>query len=195
MTPTLRLLRSFRPAKSRPAKSRPSSSSDAPEPLAAVRDALIEDARRRARALIEDADDEARDTLGRAQAEAHRILAEASADGQAAAERVAARDLTRARADAQALVLAARRRAYEDVRRRSVDGLVRRRSTPELAGLADRLGELAGARVGRGGGAGRRAPGEIAVAELGGERAVVRADALVDHVLADAADEVRSLWA
>ena len=162
--------------------------------LAPVRAALADGARAEAARLVADAERDAAAIVGRARAEAAGILDDARAAGRADGALAAAAERSRARAASRAIVLRARREAYEELRRR-VGGEVRalfdgpaapaneRALTARARGL---LGS--GALVGRASGGGLVARGPDAEVDLS-------ARALTDRAVAALGTEVAELWA
>jgi vacuolar-type H+-ATPase subunit E/Vma4 len=104
--------------------------------------ALLDDAGRRAEAVQSAASRDGAQLEARAASDAEALVGQAAAIARAAAQRAAALSLGAARRQGRALVLEARRRAFERLRARAVDLLDERlRRTPEgraaAAGLAD----------------------------------------------------------
>jgi hypothetical protein len=161
--------------------------------LAPVREAL------RARAAadagrVRAAAAEAAGVLDReARADVARWVAEARVRGEEDAALAAASMRAAADREARELILAARRRAYEELGRR-VGGSARAvAGEPAFAGWRDRLGERARAELGRGA-AVTVTPDGVA-AEHDGRRVAWTLDALADRVVADLGTEVERLWA
>jgi len=160
-----------------------------------VAEALTEDARRSAEAVLAAAERDARAELARANDVAQRMLAEARADGTRAASEQADLDLAVAARQARAAVLAARRAAYDALRRRALELLEQRATSPSGRRLGDLLEHLARARVGPSARVHRAGPGSLDVtATSGNRRAVIGPAQLVDDALRTMADEVATLW-
>ncbi|MEU9837994.1 hypothetical protein AB0C69_02115 [Actinomadura sp. NPDC048032] len=162
--------------------------------LAPVREALADGARVEAARLVAGAERDAAAIVDEARAEASRILDGARAEGRADGALAAAAARSRARAESRSIVLGARRRAYEELRRR-VRGEVRALfdgpdAPANRAALAARARALlgSGARVERAGGGGLVA--RVPDAELD-----LSAGALADRALAALGTEVADLWA
>ena len=162
--------------------------------LAPVVSALIADARRRAENVLSDAEHEARQVIDTASAMATAIMAEARREGERAARRSASALEVEARRQARRAVLDAHRHAYDLVRERAVDELVRRRDTPEAARLRLSLRRSAGARLGEGAVV-REDEGCGIEAVLGARRVDLGTATLVDRALAAAGSKVSELWA
>lgn len=163
--------------------------------LSPVTDALLARARERARAELVRADEETRDTLTRAEEQASRVIADAKAEGAAAAERAAAAQRTFGRRAARAMVLAARRRAYEGLRAAAVEELIARAATPEGRLLTERMTAWVHERAGEAATPGRVEQGTLeAIARSGNGLASLGPTALIDEALASLSDEVEALW-
>ncbi|GAA2312312.1 hypothetical protein GCM10010402_85220 [Actinomadura luteofluorescens] len=162
--------------------------------LAPVREALADGARSEAARLVADAERDAAALVDEARAEASRALDGARAEGRADGALAAAAARSRARAASRAIVLGARRRAYEELRRRvrgEVRALFDGPDAPAIEeALATRARTLlgAGARVERAGGGGL--VGRVRDAEVD-----LSADALTDRAMAALGTEVADLWA
>lgn len=107
--------------------------------LDAARDALLDDARRRAAALLAEADVEAGERIERARRQGDELRARAralgDAEGRVAAARVAALERTSARIE----VLGAQRAASDELRRCARAAALGLRDAPDYAELLDRL--------------------------------------------------------
>jgi vacuolar-type H+-ATPase subunit E/Vma4 len=163
--------------------------------LVPVADALVETAQRRAEQTRLAAGQEAREVLAAARTEAERVIAQARENGRAGAERAAEMRLARTRRDARRTVLAARRRAYDALRRGAVESLTRHATTPAGRRLADRMEAALRQRIGTEATLHRAGPGSLDIAAESGRRRVsLDPSVLVDRVLGTMADEVEHLW-
>ncbi|MCO5967793.1 hypothetical protein [Actinoallomurus soli] len=153
---------------------------------------LIRTARRDADRIRAEAAAHAAATVGRARAEADALLADARAAGAAEGAALAAENLIRARREARAIVLRARRDACERLRaqvRAAVSALVR-----DDPALADRLRALArdlagaGAEIVPGAGGGFIARGDGTLVDCS-------PSALADRAFEALGAEVERLWA
>lgn len=164
--------------------------------LRPVSDALVSSARRSADELISASDADALSELTRARAEADRLVAEARSQGESAARWMAELQLAEARRQAREMILGARRRAYETLRRESLAALERHARTPEGRKLAERLESVVGDRIGAGASVSRTGSEFYGFeARSHDRRAVVGPMLLVDHVIMSMTDEVQELWA
>lgn len=162
--------------------------------LAPVREALLSEARRRARDLRAGAAADAEAAVSAAHREAEEILSRARAEGESDGRSAAAGRRAAADRAARATVLAAQREVYAEFRQRVRDDVCALRRDPLYPSLLRTLQELAREAAGPSaevtsdpaGGAVARAPGRLADCSLSrlAERA---ADAL--------GTEVSSLWA
>jgi len=163
--------------------------------LSPVMQALFESARSRADELSAAAESDARAELARAQAEAERILEEARAEGRDAATHRVNLQLAAARREARGTVLAARRGAYDELRRRCLESLERQAATPAGRRLSHLLGTLVHERVGGSATVVRTGTGGLgARARVGNRCAEIGPEVLVDIVLQTLGLEVESLW-
>jgi hypothetical protein len=164
--------------------------------LAPVEAALLADAHRRALLILETEEAHGRAELAKARAIADALLEGARVGGESAAERQAAVELATTRREAHGLVLAARRQAYEALRRSALEEMERRAGTEEAVRLKERLAVLARTRLGEGATVQQGAPREIGIVAVAGNRvALVSLEELVDHHLALLAPQVEGLWA
>jgi vacuolar-type H+-ATPase subunit E/Vma4 len=165
------------------------------ESLYPVEEALVSGARREARVRTDTAESEAREVLAAARAEAARVLAQARAEGEWAAYRAAAAGLMAARVEARGVVLEARRRAFEALRRGALEELARRAGTAEVHALLEREAAWARSRVGAGATVRPGEPTDLdVVIERGNRRVVMTAGDLVDRQLAVMGSTVEELW-
>jgi vacuolar-type H+-ATPase subunit E/Vma4 len=160
-----------------------------------VADALVTEADEQAAAAAAAAEGDAAAILENAQAEAARILEQARSDGAAAGRAGAASALVATHRQARALVLGARRAAFEEVRRTALDELAARTTSAAGRALAERLATIVRERAGPGATVQSTTAGPLAVAATAGNRrAEVDLASLVDMALCDLADEVARLW-
>jgi len=101
--------------------------------LTVVAEALVAKARRRASEIVEAARSDADDELRHAANAVEAMIDRASDEGKTAAEHTAEALVAQARSDARSLVLSAEKRAYDALRRRSIETLVLRARDPGLA--------------------------------------------------------------
>jgi vacuolar-type H+-ATPase subunit E/Vma4 len=154
------------------------------EPLAPVRDALLDHARRDAARVLAAADDDAAALLDDAAAEAGRIRAAAAAEAAAYAASLLAAQRSHARREGRAIVLRAQRDAYLERRRRAREAVRGLCDDPEYPALLARLTAQARADLGPGASV-RPQPDGGVVAELDGRRVSYTLTALADRVLDD----------
>ena len=164
--------------------------------LSPVTDALTGAARARAQAIGATAEADARTQLAAARHEADRLLAEARDEGDHAGGHAAAALLAASHREARAILLAARRRAYELLRQRAYELLLLQAVTQEGQQLSRRLETLVRNRVGASGSVRRVGPGGLGVvAEAGSRRAACGPSELVEQALVSLGPEIESLWA
>jgi type III secretion protein L len=161
-----------------------------------ARDALLADARERARQLLEQAEEEARELIAQAERDAEELIARARAGGLAAGRAQAAQDAGRGRALARWEVLAAQRAVYDDVCRRARKQVMALRDQPGYPELLEQLAAAARRDLGDG------AELEIDPPALGGVRARAgsrRVDytlpALAEGCVRDLGPALAQLWA
>jgi len=160
-----------------------------------VANALLDAARERAASIAADAAARAHAVGAKARVDAEHVVDDARTEGERSAQKVAEQRLAVARDEAHAVVLAARRHAYEEVRAAALVELAACAGTPRADALRDRLEALVSSRLGDDVAVGSMpAEGIWASAEKTGRRCVVTAEALVDQVLASHADDVEGLW-
>ena len=159
------------------------------EALAPVRAALLARARATADAKLAEADAEAELALRQAREEAASILARARTAGEADARSVRAGEHARARRVARGLVLAARRHAYEELRRRSQQALRQQDPAVLASALTDRVRATLGdsARL-------AAHPSGGLVGEDDGRRVDCSIEALADRSMSLLAGELSGLW-
>ncbi len=181
--------------RARPVAKRPSDPHPRASALEPAANALLVSARERAAVLADDAEACYRSVVERAGNEAERMLEEARSQGEAAAVEVAAQELARSRQEARAIVLAARRRAYEAVREAALQGLAACASTPDALALRDRLAALVRERLGADVSVTSEPALDVwASAETADRRCVLSAAMLVDHALASRTIDLEALW-
>lgn len=164
------------------------------DPLSVLRAALLDHAHSDAAATLADADAVAASTLATARAEAEALLAEARARGAADGAVVLAAERARAARGARALVLAARRAAYDELRQQARDAVSGLRHDPSYPALLDALRERAFRDLGPDATLREHARGGI-VGESGGRRAVYVLDDLADGIVERLGDDLDGLWA
>ncbi len=163
--------------------------------LEPVCEALLASARRRAEDVRCAATEYVRNELSKAHAEAERIVGEARTRGIDAGEWIALSRLSAARREAHEAVLAARRRAFEQLRRETIEALVDRASTPEGRMLSDRLRVLMGERMGSDALVNTETSAAFEMtAESGNRRASIGPETLVDQVLSTMTPAIEELW-
>ncbi len=161
------------------------------DPLAPVRDALLQRARDEVAALVGSAEADADATLTKARQEADDLRAQARAQGEADAEAVLVSARTRARRQARSAVLAAQRDLYDALRRGVHRAASDLRHDPGYDTLRDRLEQRAREVLGPEAEVSEPADGGV-VAQAGGRRFVCTLADLADAALA--AVDVEGLW-
>lgn len=164
----------------------------AAEPL---REALLEQAREGADHVLARADEQAAAKLSEAEQRGRTLVDEARAEGQTAAAITGAHEEARARRQARALVLAAKRELYEELGREARAAAHALRDGPGYPELLERLSAAALAQLGE------EAVLEIDPVGAGGVRASSGArhvdyslDALVDRCLERVGSTLEGLW-
>lgn len=163
--------------------------------LAPVRDALLAAARSEAAEVSARAGQAAAETRAAARRQAAAVLDRARAEGEAAADQALAAERIRARREAHRVSLAARRRAWEQLRsqcRAAAAALAADPGYPQLSAL---LVEAARSRLGDGATFvvdGPEGPG--VVARDAGRRVDLRLEVLADRALAHLGSRVEDLW-
>ena len=172
--------------------------SPAPEHVAAalepVRERLLRSARADAEELLARADQEAGALLDAATARAVAILDDARKQGEADAAQGRAAELTRVRRTNRARELAARRQAYEELRRRAIERVRELRHTTDYPAIRDRLTRRAHRLLGPDAEVAEH-PGGGIVAHAPGRRADCTLDALAARALDRLGAETETLWA
>lgn len=164
------------------------------EPLAPVREALLADARGDADRIFAEADADVEAVRRRTAEECDRIRREARSRGAADAEEMAAAERARARRQARAVVLRARGRAYDGLRRQVRDAAVALAGSADYPELRARLVEQARALVGDSARVSETADGTV-VAEDGGRRAVLSLAVVAERLLDRMGPDLEGLWA
>lgn len=162
------------------------------EALAPLREVLLARAEEYARRVRTDADVTATAALQRARADAAQIVEAARDQGAADAQDVLAGQRARVRRQVRALVLHARRAAYDDLCRTAREDA--RRLVADSPGLAERLGALGRDQLGPEACLSALPDGTV-VAELGGRRCEWSPDALAADAVRQLGQEVEQLWA
>ncbi|HVP01027.1 MAG TPA: V-type ATP synthase subunit E family protein [Solirubrobacteraceae bacterium] len=144
-------------------------------------EALLADARAQAGAVLADADREAAERLADAHARAEALIARAREQGEAEGRIERGREEALESLLARTDVLAARRRAYEELRRRARGAVLGLRDEPQYGELLDRLAAAARRDLGAG------AQIELDPPGLGGVRATA-GSRRVDYTLVTLAD-------
>lgn len=162
--------------------------------LAPVRAALLAAARAQAQRLLAEADAETAATLAAARAQAAAMVEQARTEGAADAAIALAGARARARREARAIAMAARRDAYLSLRKASRAAVRRLRDDPAYPGLRDGLAAAVRGRLGADpvlveGAAGRM------VAETAGRRVDYSLDGFADRAVDALGTELEELWA
>jgi vacuolar-type H+-ATPase subunit E/Vma4 len=164
--------------------------------LTSARDALLADARARAREIVADAEAEAARQVEPARRRAAEIIEAARAEGEADGRREAARELAAELAAARAAVLAAQRESYEALRHSAHAAALSLRSDPGYPRLLARLADAARRDLGD------HAELEVDPPELGGVRARAGTRsvdytlvAITDRCLDSLGPRLSGLWA
>jgi vacuolar-type H+-ATPase subunit H len=160
-----------------------------------ARDALLADARERARQLLEQAEREAHELTQQAQTDAEALLARARQEGLAAGRARAARDAGRERTLAHWHVLAAQNAAYEELRRRARIEVMAVRDEPGYRELLERLSAAARRDLGDGAELEIDPPGLGGVlARAGSRRVDYTLPALAERCVQDLSPALAQLW-
>lgn len=164
-----------------------------PDPLLGVREALLSRAHADAQRLLAEVDAEADAIIAGAQAEADTIRVEARAQGEADAAEVLAAERARVRRHARAVVLAAQRDTYDELRSRVVRDLPTLRADPAYATWRDRLGEDVRAVLGADAVVTEHPAGGV-LGEVAGRRVAYTLVGLADRALDALGADVEGLW-
>lgn len=163
------------------------------DPLAPVRETVLTRARADADRTLAEADADAAAILARAQSEADAILAEARDQGESDAAQVLAAERARVRRGARAVVLAAQREAYDELRSRVLQALPALRDDPAYGPWRDRLADHARTVLGADAVVSEPAEGGV-VAEANGRRALYTLGGLAGRVIDAIGPDVERLW-
>lgn len=162
-------------------------------PLAPVREALLTRARADADRTLADADADVAAILARAQSEADAIRAEARAQGESDAAAVLAAERARVRRRSRAVVLAAQREAYDELRARVLQALAALRDDPAYGPWRDRLADHARTVLGADAVVSEPAEGGV-LAEANGRRTLYSLAELADHMIDLIGSDIEKLW-
>lgn len=165
-----------------------------PDPLVAVREALLARAAAEAERLLAEADAEADATLARARTEAEAIRAEARAQGEADAAAVLVAERARGRRQARAVVLEAQRESYDALRARALQQTLALRADPAYAPWCDRLRQHVHAVLGADAAVTEHPDGGV-LGEASGRRVAYTLTGLADRALDALGSDVEGLWA
>lgn len=161
--------------------------------LAPVRDSLLAQARAEAAAAMDAARREAGERRAAAQAEAEALLREARSEREEAAAAARARSRLRARREARAIVLRARRGAYDELRTAALAAAADLRARADYPLLRERLAAAARALLGPA--AEVTEPEDGGVLARAGDRLVdCSLPVLVERCLADLGPDLEELW-
>ena len=160
-----------------------------------LRSAVLSAAETEAESVLDDATSRAAREISDARADVAALVDRARAEGEAAARLEGMRLVGRARSEGRALVLAARRQAYDDLRGRTFAAVTELRAEPAYPHLLDRLQGVAQARLGHG------VSLEVDPPSLGGVRASsgprridLTLPALAERCLAGLGTDLERLW-
>lgn len=160
--------------------------------LAPVRAALIAAAETDAAALLAAADT-GDGAVAEARARAAKLVADARAEGAADAAAVLAADSARAHRDGRRIVLAAKKEAYEQLRRQARAAATALREDPAYERLRDRLAARATALLGPGVTITEHPDGGV-VGSVRGRRCDLSLPAIADRAVDALGPEVERLW-
>jgi vacuolar-type H+-ATPase subunit E/Vma4 len=155
--------------------------------------ALLARARADTERALGDADAEAAGVLARAEAEAEAIRAEARAQGEADAAGVLVTERARARRQARAIVLAARREIVEELRTEVWRELPQLRADPAYGRWRDGLGTRVRRVLGADAAVSDHPDGGV-VGEVAGRRVAYTLEGLADQALEALGSDVEGLW-
>ena len=143
--------------------------------------------------MVAEADADADATLAAAQREADVIRGAARAEGESDAAAVLAAEHARVRRQARAVVLAAQREAYDELRSQVVQALSTMRDDPGYGPWRDRLVEHVRTVLGTDAVVSEPAEGGV-LAEANGRRALYTLVGLADHVIDSMGADIEGLW-
>ncbi len=143
--------------------------------------------------MVAEADADAEATLVAAQREADAIRAAARAEGESDAAALLAAERARVRRQARAVILAAQREAYDELRSQVVQGLSALRDGPGYGPWRDRLAERARKVLGADAVVSEPPDGGV-LAETNGRRALYTLVGLANHVIDTMGADVEGLW-
>lgn len=171
----------------------PAPSTPRDDPLAPVRDALLDQARRAAADMRNAASADAAEAVAKARRRAAEILAEAERQGAADGAALAAVERMRARRKAREIVLRAQRAAYDELRRRARAAVTELRDHSSYPVLRYRLARLARSRAGPGATLSEHPDGGV-LAVTQDRRVDCSLGMLADRALEALGAEVEGLW-
>jgi vacuolar-type H+-ATPase subunit E/Vma4 len=166
---------------------------DLVDPLAPVREEVSARARADAERVLAEADADAAATLAAARSEANSILEAARAEGESDAAVVLSAKRARDRRQARAVVLAAQREAYDNLRSQVVQALSAIRDDPGYGPWRDRLAEHARRVLGADAVVSEAPEGGV-LAEANGRRTAYTLVGLADQVINEMGADIEGLW-
>jgi vacuolar-type H+-ATPase subunit E/Vma4 len=158
-----------------------------------LREALLARARQDAATTVAAADESAQATLAQARAEAESLLAEARTRGEQEAGTVLAEQRAQASRQARAVVLAAQRRAFDDLRERARAAVGSLRDDADYPQVLDALRERVRRELGTDATIREHASGG-AVGLDGERRLAYTFDDLADRIVDRLGGELEGLW-
>lgn len=161
--------------------------------LSPVQEALLAEARAAAEAVLAEAQHDAQQVRSAARRRASEILDAGRAEGEQEANAAVATRLIRRRREAQATILAAQRKIYDELRRRCEEAARALREDPEYPVLQRQLTEHAIAQLGTRAVV-REAPHGGVEAVAGSRRLDLSLSTLANHELDRLGGEVQRLW-
>lgn len=163
--------------------------------LAAVREALLADAREEGERILGEARDEAEDRIAEARSQADQLVARARARGRAEGRVQAAHDAAMERASARFSVLSAQRRSYEELRTRARAAVLELRDQEGYAELVERLTASVRRDLGEGAEIERDPPGGGVRASAGSRSVDCTLPTLARRCVDDLGVRLERLWA
>ncbi len=162
-----------------------------PLTLDVFRESILAEAKAEAERLVAEADAAAGDRMAEARKRADDMVENAREEGRAMAERETALDRAAARRRVRGTVLDAQRRAFEELRERSIEALTR---SDGLAHLMEHAEAMARARLGEHTDI-EDDPGSAGfIATAGGRRLDFRASSLIDRAMIELGTRLEELW-